>query len=364
MRPPIAKEISVSKLHFDPENPRFPIEVAQLPAEELIERFIRDERLTELVSSIADQGYFAGEPLLVVKVGNTDSFHVIEGNRRLAALKLLHREIAVPAGRFSIEEEVEQAKQRPNPIPCLVFHDRKDILRYLGFRHITGIKSWGALQKARYLKQIRDALYSEMPSEEQTQALAREIGSRSDYVAQILTALNLYEHAERKNFYGVQGLSPENIEFSLLSTAISYSNITLYLGLVDRKDMHSSTINDENLKNILTWMFAAPDGRRPILGDSRNIRKLSAVVQSAEAKQTLLNTGDLEEAFLQSEGPSIAFSHSLNSIHALIKQAWNTLPSVEIIEESQVEQLREMRKLLTSLFNAALSKSIDEDTDA
>ena len=83
--------LPVAQLDFDPQNPRFPAEVAGGPVEQLIERFVRDERLQEIIASIADHGYFAGEPLLVVPHG--DRYHVIEGNRRLAALKLLTGEL-------------------------------------------------------------------------------------------------------------------------------------------------------------------------------------------------------------------------------------------------------------------------------
>jgi hypothetical protein len=148
---PESTRIKVGLLDFDPENPRFPPEVANGPIENLIERFVRDERLQEVVTSIADQGYFEGEPLLVTKHGSR--YNVIEGNRRLAALKLLTRQVAVPEGRPSIEEVVENADHRPTEVPCLVFEDGTQVLRYLGFRHITGIKSWSSLQKARYLKE-------------------------------------------------------------------------------------------------------------------------------------------------------------------------------------------------------------------
>ncbi|MBU1777625.1 MAG: ParB N-terminal domain-containing protein, partial [Gammaproteobacteria bacterium] len=140
--PPKSERILVSALDFDPENPRFPPDIASGPIETLIERFVRDERLLEVVTSIADQGYFEGEPLLVTKHGS--KYHVIEGNRRLAALKLLNRQIDVPEGRTSIEDVVENSDHRPNKVPCLVFDDSTEVLRYLGFRHITGIKSWSS----------------------------------------------------------------------------------------------------------------------------------------------------------------------------------------------------------------------------
>jgi hypothetical protein len=146
---PVLQELQVANLDFDPHNPRFPREIAGGPESELISRFVRDERLLEVLTSIADQGYFAGEPLLVVADG--ERYHVVEGNRRLAALKLLNGLAAAPPGRFSIEDVISDARHRPPSVPCLVFPSADRIMRYLGFRHITGIKSWSSLQKARLL---------------------------------------------------------------------------------------------------------------------------------------------------------------------------------------------------------------------
>ena len=164
--------LPVAMLDFDPQNPRFPDVVNSGPVNELVERFIRDERLLEIVTSIADQGYFDGEPLLVVSAGQ-GRYHVIEGNRRLAALKLLTGELPVPPGRTSVEDVCEGAIHRPRKVPCLVFVHEDKIMRYLGFRHITGIKSWGSLQKARYIKKMRDRFYADMVGKEQMTALAR-----------------------------------------------------------------------------------------------------------------------------------------------------------------------------------------------
>ena len=325
---PIREYLPVAALDFDPQNPRFPAVVANGPVNELIERFIRDERLLEIITSIADQGYFDGEPLLVVKAANA-RYLVIEGNRRLAALKLLTGELPVPLGRTSIEDVCEQAKHKPTQVPCLIFSHEDKIMRYLGFRHITGIKSWGSLQKARYIKKMRDRFYAGLNGKEQMTALAREIGNRSDYVAQMLTALNLYERAEVENFYDVKGLDPQEIEFSVLSTAISYSNIAKYVGLEGRQDMVGASVNDEQLKNLLSWMFVARGDQKAVLGDSRNLKQLAAVVESKAATAMLLKNGNLDAAYQLSRGPSQALSLTLKAVERKLQDAWEWLPQVD-----------------------------------
>lgn len=358
---PVISRILVSELDFDPENPRFPPEIAGGPEDTLIERFVRDERLLEVITSIADQGYFEGEPLLVTKHGR--GYHVIEGNRRLAALKLLNRQVEVPEGRSSIETVIEQADNRPKKVPCLVFDDSAEVLRYLGFRHITGIKSWSSLQKARYLKRLKDTFYQGIEGRELLVRLSREIGSRPDYVGQMLAALNVYEHAEKSGFYGVKGLTPDEIDFSVLSTGLSYTNISEYVGLDGRQDMVGENISDAHLKNLLTWMFVARENQRSILGESRNLKKLAAVVESEDAISILTKEGNLESAFNLSRGPALALNLSLKNIEKRLKDAWGWMPLIDMPEPGDAKRADDIRKLAADLRNAIRDKSNEEEDD-
>ena len=355
---PARRSLTVASLDFDPHNPRFPAEVAAGPVTDLIERFVRDERLLEVVNSIADQGYFAGEPLLVVWQKETDRYIVVEGNRRLAALKLLSGLLDVPPGRSSIEDACASAKHRPTEVPCLVFANEDLILRYLGFRHITGIKSWGSLQKARYIKKLRDRFYADIPAAEQRVALAREIGSRADYVGAVLAALNLYDRAEGQNFYGVNGLEPREIDFSVLTTALSYTNISSYVGLEGRQDGDGANVRDEALKNLLTWMFVARSNQKPVLGDSRNLKQLAAVVESPAATRVLVDTGNLEAAFQLSRGPSVALSLLLKGVDKKLLDAWAWLPQLENPDPGDEDIAESIRRMAQQLRDAIKAKRL------
>lgn len=358
---PEPMRINVELLDFDPENPRFPKEIASGPIETLIERFVRDERLQEVITSIADQGYFEGEPLLVTRYGSR--FYVIEGNRRLAALKLLIRQVEVPEGRPSIEDVVENADHRPIEVPCLVFKDGTQVLRYLGFRHITGIKSWGSLQKARYLKRLKITFYQGIEGKALLVRLAREIGSRSDYVGQMLAALNVYERAEKQDFYRVRGLNPEEIDFSVLATALSYSSISGYVGLDGRQDIEGENLSDDNVKHLLSWMFVAKSNQKSILGDSRNLNKLAAVVESKSAIVILIKEGNLDSAYQLSKGPALALNISLKNIEKRLKDAWEWMPLIDSPEPGDDDRADDIRKLAQQLRDAIRSKKSESEDD-
>ncbi len=322
--------IETKLLKFDPENPRFyrlnnPDEAA------VIEEMLDDEGAQDLMQSIGQKGYFQGEPLLVIKgKTNEDGYLVIEGNRRLAATKLLNGEIKPPARRTTSLGEIiaAVAVKPPTELPCLIYPRKREILRYLGYRHITGIKEWDSLSKAKYLSQLKVEFYKDLVPAEQMKSLARDIGSRADYVAQLLTALNLYFRAEKEKFFGLP-VAPKDVEFSYLTTAMNYKNISSWLGLESRIDIEGKGLQEGNLKKAFAYMFSKDQKGKTILGESRNLDDLSEVVASKDALKVLDETGNLAQAYLFTEGPQHALLKVMEQANERLAIVWRTLPDAK-----------------------------------
>lgn len=168
--------IKLNNLKFDAQNPRLPMRLQGVTDEnKVIDYMVKYGNVTELMLSIGETGYSEAEPLLVVKEG-TDKYIVVEGNRRLAALKLLNDSELTKVRIQSINSVVSGAKYIPEEVPCIVYASREDVLDYLGYRHITGVKDWGALEKARYLDQLYQIHIKSTPQEKIYQKLAKMIG--------------------------------------------------------------------------------------------------------------------------------------------------------------------------------------------
>lgn len=330
--------IPTVELDFDPENPRFYRLNNAHSVEAVIEEMLDDESVQDLMLSIGQKGYFEGEPLLVVQEAS-GKFTVVEGNRRLAAVKLLNAQLLPPARRrLSVNEIREDAVELPpEELPCLVYAERREVLRYLGYRHITGIKEWDSLSKARYLSELRTEFYSDLSEVDQMRNLAKEIGSRRDYVAQLLTALGLYTHAESAKFYDLPVL-PKDVEFSYLTTALGYKQIWAWLGLTSRTDIEMTGLNQDNLKKAFAWMFSKDQQGRTILGESRNLDKLSAIVSSDQAIAVLEDNGKLFEAFLYTDGPEAALQTALEDATERVRVVWNMLPTTKPLTENHLAQ--------------------------
>src|SRR4051794_38148067 len=88
--------IAIKNLKLDAENPRLKsVSVAGTPTpDELLKTLYSEMSVDEVALSIAENGFFSEEPLLIVKgvtpkKDEEQSYIVIEGNRRLGAVMLL-----------------------------------------------------------------------------------------------------------------------------------------------------------------------------------------------------------------------------------------------------------------------------------
>ena len=91
----IENKLTITNLLLDPLNPRIPIADENLGQRVLIEDLIHNDKVYELAKNIVERGYYNVESMIGIK-GNGRNYYIIEGNRRLAALKLLLNPTTAP----------------------------------------------------------------------------------------------------------------------------------------------------------------------------------------------------------------------------------------------------------------------------
>ncbi len=172
--------LSPDQLLLDSNNPRLPASIQGKTQEDIIYTLYRGFDLEELAVSMAENGYFDEEPLVAIpcnlpeefveiaekspeSLGANDKyrafitnpatqFTVMEGNRRLSTVKLLlsddlRKKFRInhwPTLRANIREDLKL-------LPTIIYPVRREVLPYMGVRHITGIKKWEPYAKARYI---------------------------------------------------------------------------------------------------------------------------------------------------------------------------------------------------------------------
>lgn len=340
--------VELAKLVFDPENPRLPKRLRNKEDSEVLKYLLLECNLIELMLSIGQQNFFIGEPLLVVKSGK--NFIVVEGNRRLGALKMLQADTPVPALSGQVRMARESAIFTPSNIPALEFTSREEILTYLGYRHITGIKEWDALAKARYLKQLR-ARHNGTDAEAH-KALAKEIGSKSTHVAKLLTGLNLVERAADSGLLDRIKLQEDDLPFSLLTTGIGYPGICKHIGLNNSSDVAAENLKEEEFEEVFRWIFEKTEGKHTTLGDSRHFDKLNRVVGNESALEQLRNGLPLEAADLYTSGPLEALRTLLKEIDDRLTRAQGTLSIAEGLSDSDVSHADRIKRSAIALHSS------------
>jgi hypothetical protein len=147
------KRMPVASLHLDDRNPRLGRETTARAPKEIIQYLFEHDKAAEVAESIATRGYFPNEPLLAVK--EHDRVVVIEGNRRLAALKAL-REPGILEG--AQRRQVERiARQILDPsliasVPVTLAPDRRSTDRQIAGRHVgTPVLAWEAENRASFI---------------------------------------------------------------------------------------------------------------------------------------------------------------------------------------------------------------------
>jgi len=358
------KFIPIENLEFDSRNPRLPKRLRRQNGTEVSEREILEWMLgdggaiLELMVSIGEHGYFGGEPLLVTgKCGCADKWTVVEGNRRLAAVKLLlNPELAPKRKHASVKRVSEEAHRRPQEIPSMIYDTRGEILTYLGYRHVTGIKKWSTLSKARYLDQL---LPSTRPGtlDEKFKELARAIGSRKDYVARLLAGLALYNKIEDKKFYQIEGLNEETLGFTLLTTAVSYANICQFLGLEDARDPSLIGLEEDRLEELARLVYEKKEGRTAV-GESRNLKHLNKFILHPFALQKFKEGTPIEEAaeiadVADQGGEATLFRQAVHNAEAKLDAADGLIEGVESLFPADADTLNRIQAKAHTLFAKA-----------
>ena len=154
-------DIVLEDLLFDLENPRFDGLPDQRSAlKEIIEK--QGSKLIRLAEDIVQQGLNPTERVSVIESAISGKYIVVEGNRRLAASKLLCNtarldDMNVPASVSGKIKKLAKKFDRTivDPMPCVLFENRDEANHWIELRHTgenkgAGIVPWDGQATARF----------------------------------------------------------------------------------------------------------------------------------------------------------------------------------------------------------------------
>jgi len=299
----------VANLHFDRENPRLAeYDIKPTTSEPEILKILWDAMdVQELVQSIAASGFFPHEPLIVAEEKGKSV--IIEGNRRLAALKVLTTPTIIKDYGWELPKISEVARKKLEEVPAIQ-SDRKESWRYLGFKHVNGPAKWTSYAKASYIAEV----YREykVPLAD----IAQQIGDRHDTVQRLYRGFSVLEQAEAAKVYNREDRYGPRIYFSHLYTGLDYEGIATFLKLAPKEKETDTPVPKERLKELgelCVWLFGNKKAKQPpvVVTQNPHLRMLNAVVSNRESLGALRAGVELEKAFEISRPPSDVFEEAL-----------------------------------------------------
>lgn len=291
------QQSKASELHFDLKNPRLAEYSGYSNETEILKLLWSSMAINELVMSILANGFFESEPLYVVEEEGKKV--VIEGNRRLAAVKsILHPEDIKGMAPFMELITDELVHDLEANIPVVIVKNREEAWRYIGFKHVKGAAKWNSYAKAQYIALVHNDYHVSLDD------IARQIGDSKNTVRRLFRGLMVLEQAEKDTEFKIDDIYNKRIYFSHLYTALPYTGFMKYLGMDGGDELPLvPPTHLKQLENVMMWLFGSKsqDIAPVITTQNPDLIQLNQVLQDTEAIELLKSTRDLSVAFDTSE---------------------------------------------------------------
>ncbi len=290
---PKIEYLKVADVLLDPKNPRLGRRNVEhgLDQSQILD-LMKEWTLDELAVSFVESGYWPQEAVIVVQEKHYGQLAdvVVEGNRRLAALKLLHLAWNGKLTSTKWEELAKQAtiqrRKELEEIAVIRKASRKEVKAYLGFRHVTGIAEWNPAEKAEFISSLIDD--DGMSYED----VRKQIGSKTPTVRQNYIAYRVLLQMEDAS----DKIDVKRVEdrFSVLYLSLRTNGVQTYLDVDIKADPAAAKRpvpkkHLNNLANFALWLFGNEE-IEPIVPESREVDEFGRILESEAAVAYLERT--------------------------------------------------------------------------
>jgi hypothetical protein len=349
-------------LDYDPNNPRLVEEGTKNPDEAQIIRTLTDgSDLLELVSSIAANGYIDIEPLIVQRVGSR--FRVLEGNRRLAAIRILQSPDMAKGTGMTVPVISAEVRKSLRKVTVYAVSSPDQARDFIGFKHINGPHKWDAIAKARF---AADWYRKERESGVTIEKIAQRLGDGHDTVVRLVNGMFVLDQAQAAKAYDIADRYPgRKFAFSHLYTALTRPGYREFIGLPEEWRAEDPEPNPvpkdrlENLRKLMVWLYGSKsDDIEPVINSQNpDIKNLGAVLLNPRARTTMLLRGNLREAYSQVEPKGIRFEAALINAKQESEEAMSQIAGYDPADSTLLEIGRDLRDTSEQLFSSMSSIS-------
>lgn len=355
---PIAETCSVSVewLVLNRENPRLVGNDPGASDEAVIAQLFKGEELGELLQSIAANGYLDIEPLIVMESHGV--LVVLEGNRRLAAIRLfrepelVERIFEQERVRINAPTITDDARATLEAVSVYRVAERDDARSFIGFKHINGAAKWDSYAKGKF---AADWYRHGGVTLEQ---IAERIGDAHATVKRMVNAIYVLEQAESAGVFRISDRVNPKFNFSHTYTALSRAPYMEFLGLNAawaRFDPEPNPVPEakvDKLREVLTWIYGSKDDDAApvVLSQNPDIKRLGEVLLNAEGLNVLRSGGNLSEAHASTQPAEERFAEGLLRARSSIRGVANSLRGFDGSDASLVNIAEDIEETIQAIF--------------
>ena len=307
--PPV-KKVPVEDLYLDPRNPR----LAELGLsegsgqDEIMEVLWQRMAVDEIAYSIAINGYFEHEPLFATN--ESGRLYVMEGNRRLAAVRLLlDGRLRRRLGATDLPNPSAAVLTSLRSLPVIEC-TRNDIWQYVGFKHVNGPQPWDSYSKAHYVARVHHEQGVTL------ERIAETIGDRHATVRRLYRGMMALRQAETAGVFSREDRWNPRFAFSHLYTGLDYPGFQQFLGFKAENSFRPNFVPKKGigkLGELCEWLYGSKAARKRPLIRSQNpdLKNLDTVLQSRDGVAALRRGMELQTALDISRGDEELFREAL-----------------------------------------------------
>ncbi|MCM1541072.1 MAG: hypothetical protein NC121_07410, partial [Blautia sp.] len=365
---------NIKNLYLDPNNYRF---VDDLNYEKVSDEKLQDEKvqrrtrgliegakrekIKDLIDSFKANGYLKVDVIQLRDLGD-NHFPVIEGNRRVAALKCLQEDYKNGLSIGKLDPQIFSS------VPSEINEDKDglDHLIVMGLKHISGNKKWAAINQAQLiydylLKYWED---KEVYWEKETE-LCNSLGISKTKLRNSQRAYR-FINAYKKSDYGDQFTSDK---FSIFEETTKRPILREWLGWDDNSYTATNRTNEER---FFSWISQVDEGnddelsgedseefgedsgfaveretREPIITKAFEIRDLATFIKNEDMLFSMEECGSVSKVMYEK---GIDGRTTIDKAMSAVRENVRTIKRfADILEEEDVSSLKEVERNLGEL---------------
>jgi hypothetical protein len=343
------KKVSPDELYLDPTNPRLAgLRLGLDDQEKVLAVLWKERAVNEVVDSIAANGYWQHEVLFAAR--ESGKLVVIEGNRRLAAVKLLRSaDLCKKIGAAGVPV-LPVAEQKAKGLDELPVYEcpRERIWDFVGFKHVNGPQDWDSIAKAQYVARVHNEFRIALSE------IASKIGDRHDTVKRLYRGLMVVDQAESEGAFTRDDCWAKRFAFSHLWTGLGYAGIQRFLGLSADKGFSPNPVpkgHVSQLGELCTWLYGSrKQQKRPVVqSQNPDLRYLDEVLQSGKGVAALRLGMPLDVCLKLSRGDERLLREALVAAEQALKEARGYMPTGYTGDKEMLQTAKAVQKLATSI---------------